>query len=173
MAVHLLFPPLLPDAVATIYPPQFIPSTDLLHCSLEPGFLNFISLPKLSHIMRRLLTTLQSVRKNWLIFQPSFWGCRCWAALVHLGAVSWVSVLKYFLFIMIPRWSISEHSRIPSHFHSMPGKENMSRLKARLKLGIIFPLAVPWQLSAQEWQLGIYGQFAESKQPDTLLRLLL
>lgn len=157
MAVHLLSPPLYPNAVGTIYPPQFIPSMDLSHCSLEPGFLHVISLPKLSPIMRRLLTTLHSVWKNWLIFQPSFQGCRCWAALVHLGAVSWVSVLKYFLFIMIPRWSISEHSRIPPHFHSMPGKENISRPKARLKLGIIFPLAAPWQLSAQEWQLGIYG----------------
>lgn len=157
MAIHLLFHPLLPDAVATIYTSQFIPSTDLSQCLLEPGFLHFISLPKLSHIMRRLLTTLHGVWKNWLIYQPSLWGCRYWAALVHLGAVSWVSVLKYFLFIMIPTWIISEHSRIPSHLHSMPGKKNMSRLKARLKLGIIFPLAASWQLSAQEWQLGIYG----------------
>lgn len=154
-AVHLLSPLLLPDAAATICPPQFTPAMYLTHSLLKPGRLHFISLPKPSPVMRRLVTTLNSICKNSLIFQPSFWGCRCCVALVHLGAVSWVSALRHFLFIVIPRCSISENPSVPPRFHSMPGKENTSRQKARL--GIIFPPAAPWQLSAQEWQLGIYG----------------
>lgn len=156
-AVRLLSPPLLPDAAATIYPPQFRPTTYMTHCLLEPGHQHFISLPKLSPVMRRLVTTLNSICKNSLIFQPSFQGCGCCVALLRLGAVSWVSALRHFLFIVIPRCSISEHHSVPPHFHSMPRKEKISRQKARLKLGIIFPPAAPWQLSAQEWQRGIYG----------------
>jgi len=120
-AIHFLSPPLLPDAAATIYPPQFNPATCLTHCLLETGHLHFISLPKLSSATRWPVTTLNSICKNSLIFQPSFQGCRCWVAFVHLEALSWVSALRHFLFIVIPRCSISEHPSVPSHFHSMPG----------------------------------------------------
>lgn len=87
-AVRLLPPPLLPDAAATIYPPWFTPTMYLTHRLLEPGHLHFISLPKLSPVVRRPVTTLNSVCKNLLLFQPSFQGCRCCVALVNLGAVS-------------------------------------------------------------------------------------
>lgn len=153
-----------------IRPPQFTPANHLTRTLLDPGCRHFISLPKPSPVMRRLVTTLNSICKNSLIFQPSFQGCRCHVAPVHFRAMSWISAFRHFLFITIPRCSTGEHPGTPPHFHDMPGKENMSRQKAGLELRVIFPPAAPWQLSAQEWQLGIYGWVAKSKQTDTLLR---